>query len=333
MFQFHKPNSSNKKKKKQATSSSQPSSAPSNQRACYNCGSLDHLLRSCPKSRICRYFKKEGHWVSDCPIAPKGFKSGKLNVAKASGDSSQPKGITPSVLEGFILFHGRSIRVLFDTGASHSFVSKELVDIIHSDVITLCDPLRIINPIGGSATLGLLCVDVEIILCGFSFHANLHVMDHLGFDMILGMDWLVRYEVQILCLERTLYLKHPDAIEQLYIVFRDMDHTSNALISSFESENAISNIPVVCDFSDVFEPISCLPPKRAIEFRIDLISGAHPVSRPPTRMSAKENEELKQQLSELEAKHFIRSSSSPWVIAVVFVKKPDGTLRLCIDYR
>ena len=76
-----------------------------------------------------------------------------------------------------------------------------------------------------------------------------------------------------------------------------------------------------------------LPSNRAIEFRIDFISGAHPVSRPPTRMSAKENEELKQQLSELEAKRFIRSSLSPWGAAIVFVKKPDGTLRLFIDYR
>ena len=112
-----------------------------------------------------------------------------------------------------------------------------------------------------------------------------------------------------------------------------MDRTSNSFISSFESEDVLANISVVCDFSEVFEPISCLPPKREIEFLIDLISGAHPISRPPTIMPAKENEELKQQLSELEAKHFIRSSSSPWGAAIVFVKKPDGTLRLCIDYR
>lgn len=112
-----------------------------------------------------------------------------------------------------------------------------------------------------------------------------------------------------------------------------MDHTSNALISSFKSEDAIDNIPVVFDFSDVFEPISRLPPKRAIEFCIDLIYVSHPVSRRPTRMSAKENAELKQQLSELEAKYFICSSSYPWGAAVVFVKKPDGTLKLCIDYR
>ncbi|MEZ1824000.1 hypothetical protein QVM49_33265, partial [Pseudomonas aeruginosa] len=79
--------------------------------------------------------------------------------------------------------------------ASYSLVSKELVDAIPLDVVILSDPLRIVNPIGGSAALGMLCVDVEIILCGFSFHSNLHVMDHLGFDMILGIVLLVRYEV------------------------------------------------------------------------------------------------------------------------------------------
>jgi len=144
---------------------------------------------------------------------------GSLMLLKLLAFLLSPKVLLLLFLEGFILFHGRSIRVLFDTGASHSFVSKELVDVIPLDVVSLCDPLRIVNPIGGSATLGLLCVDVEIILCGFSFHANLQVMDHLGFYMILGMDWLVRYEVQILCPERTLYLKHLDAIEELSIIF------------------------------------------------------------------------------------------------------------------
>ena len=89
----------------------------------------------------------------------------------------------------------------------------------------------------------------------------------------------------------------------------------------------------MCDYADIFAPISSLPPKRAIEFRIDHVLGAQPVRRPPTRMAAKENEELVKQLTELESKQLIQLSSSPWGAAVVFVKKSDGTLRLCIDYR
>ena len=67
------------------------------------------------------------------------------------------------------MFHDHPIRVLFDTGASHSFISKELVDTISLDVLCLMTSLRIANPVGGSATISLLCKDVEIILCDFSF--------------------------------------------------------------------------------------------------------------------------------------------------------------------
>ena len=128
-------------------------------------------------------------------------------------DTSLGQGISHSILDGIILFRDHPIRVLFDTGASHSFMSKELVDTFSLSVIALMTSLRIANPVGGSATISLLCKDVEIILCDFSFRADLHVMCYLGFRMILGMDWLNRYEAQILCPERTLYLKHPDVIE------------------------------------------------------------------------------------------------------------------------
>ena len=74
----------------------------------------------------------------------------------------------------------------------------------------------------------------------------------------------------------------------------------------------ISLIHVVRVFSDLFEPVLGLPSKRAIEFRINLIPGAQPITHPPYRMSNKENEEMRKQLSELETKQFIRSSSSPW---------------------
>ena len=88
-------------------------------------------------------------------------------------------------MEGSILFLDHSIQVLFDMGASHSFISKKLVDDLSLDVSCMVTSLRITNPIGGSATLSLLCNDVKIILCDFSFRANLHVISCLGFDMIL----------------------------------------------------------------------------------------------------------------------------------------------------
>ena len=144
----------------------------------------------------------------------------------------------------------------------------------------------------------------------------------------------MRYDARIICSERTIYLRHPDSPTQLSLILRDVDNSETALYSlDSRDDDDISRIPITCDFPYVFELVSGFPPKRAIEFRIDLIPGAQPVSRPPMRMSTKENEELKKQLLELESKQLIQSSFSPWGSAVVFVKKSDGTLRLCIDYR
>ena len=76
-----------------------------------------------------------------------------------------------------------------------------------------------------------------------------------------------------------------------------------------------------------------LPPKRDIDFTIELVLGAALVSKEPYRMSTLEMLELKMQLQELLEKKYIRPSVSPWRAPVLFVKKKYGTLRLCIDYK
>ena len=90
---------------------------------------------------------------------------------------------------------------------------------------------------------------------------------------------------------------------------------------------------VLKKFRDVFpDEILGLPPKRDIDFTIELVPGATLVSKTPYRMSAQEMLEPKMQLQELLEKKYIRLSVSPWGAPVLFVKKKDGTLRLCIDY-
>ena len=76
-----------------------------------------------------------------------------------------------------------------------------------------------------------------------------------------------------------------------------------------------------------------MPPQREIDFIIELVPGAEPVSRTPYRMAPAELKELKIQLQELLDLGFIRPSFSPWGAPVLFVKKKDGSLRMCIDYR
>jgi hypothetical protein len=101
-----------------------------------------------------------------------------------------------------------------------------------------------------------------------------------------------------------------------------------------ESDLSPSDIPIVSEYLDVFPAdITSLPLEREIEFSIYLIPGAEPVSVAPYRMSPLELKELKSQLEELIQKHFIRPSVSPWGAPVLLVKKKDGSMRLCIDYR
>jgi hypothetical protein len=87
------------------------------------------------------------------------------------------------------------------------------------------------------------------------------------------------------------------------------------------------------DFEDVFKEVSGLPPKRDIDFSINMMPGATSVSKTPYRMSTPELKELQMQLEELLKKGYIHPSVSPWGAPVLFVKKKDGTLRLCIDFR
>ena len=96
----------------------------------------------------------------------------------------------------------------------------------------------------------------------------------------------------------------------------------------------LQQIPVVREFLDLFPAeLPGLAPKREVEFSIVLLPSTSPISRAPYRMAPTELRELKAQLQDLIDKGFIRPSTSPWGAPVLFVKKKDGTLRLCVDYR
>ena len=118
-----------------------------------------------------------------------------------------------------------------------------------------------------------------------------------------------------------------------------MQHGCSAFLASVvdkskESELKPKNVHIVCEFPEVFpEELPELPPDREIEFVIELAPETAPISKAPYRMAPVELKELKNQLQELLDKGFIRPSHSPWGAPVLFVKKKDGSMRMCIDYR
>ncbi|GKA18532.1 putative reverse transcriptase domain-containing protein [Tanacetum coccineum] len=112
------------------------------------------------------------------------------------------------------------------------------------------------------------------------------------------------------------------------------EEKARLLMSAKASEKKQEEIVIVRDFPEVFlDDLSGLLPIQEIEFRIELIPEAMPVAKSPYCLAPSELEELSGQLKELQDTGFIRPSSSPWGVPVLFVKKKDGSFRMCIDYR
>ncbi|GJY61843.1 putative reverse transcriptase domain-containing protein [Tanacetum coccineum] len=145
-----------------------------------------------------------------------------------------------------------------------------------------------------------------------------------SFDVVIGMDWLSKYHARIICDEKVVHI--PIKGETLIIRAQVIEKKSD--------EKRLEDIPVVREFPKVFpEDLHGLPPVRQVEFQIDLIPGTTPVAREPYRLALLEMQELSNQLQELSDRGFIRPSASPWGAPVLFVKKIDGSFRMCIDYR
>lgn len=172
---------------------------------------------------------------------------------------------------------------------------------------------------------------------------------------ILFLAWigLSRHQVTIACQTRRVIfgdLMSPELVYQgtqprkpLKIVSalkaqKLMSHGCEGFLATIKdtsgSTPCIEDFSIVREFPDVFpKELPGLPPEREVEFTIDLIPGAEPISKAPYRMAPLELKELKEQLQELLELGFIRPSVSPWGAPVLFVKKKDGSMRLCIDYR
>ncbi|KAG8477742.1 hypothetical protein CXB51_027589 [Gossypium anomalum] len=155
------------------------------------------------------------------------------------------------------------------------------------------------------------------------------------FDDILGMNWLTKHDAVVNCREKRISLKCQTG--DILSVEPENSNDVVKIISAFSTQMLMrkgNELPVVNEFPDVFpEELPGLPPDREVEFVIDVVSETTPISVTPYRMAPAELKELKTQLQELLDKGFIRPSMSPWGAPVLFVKKKDGPLRLCMDYR
>ena len=242
---------------------------------------------------------------------------------------------------------------LVDPGATHSFISVPFIERhqIESQPIDGCMVVSVPN--GDIMISERIVPGSRLVIQNKDIPTDLIVLGIHDFDIVLGMDWLSKHRATLDCYKKEVGLVRP---EELGVIFRGIRREIaysliNAMTASKmlqkgcqgylafvvdmrQEGTRLEDIPIVKEFPDVFpDDILGLPLDREVEFTIDLIPGTETISIPPYRMAPAKLRELKAQLEELLSKGFIRLSISPWGAPVLFVKKKDGSLRLCIDYK
>ncbi|GJV97024.1 putative reverse transcriptase domain-containing protein, partial [Tanacetum coccineum] len=326
---------------------------------CGKCNKVGHLTRDCKATNsttstqrgqvvnqrvvTCYECGRQGHYRNDCPKLKdqnRGNKTGNKNgIGEARGKAYVLGGgdANPdsNVVTGTFLLNNHYASVLFDSGADRSFVSttfSTLLDIIPdtldvSYAVELADGrISKTNTVLRGCTLGLL---------GHPFNIDLMPVELGSFDVVIGMDWLANHHAVIVCDEKIVRIPYGDEVlivqgdrsgkgkksklsiisctkTQKYIKKGCPIFLAQVMRKETEDkseEKRLEDVPTVRDFPEVFpEDFPGLPPARQVEFQIDLVP-------------------------ELSDKGFIRPSSSPWGAPVLFVKKKDGSFRMCIDYR
>ena len=260
---------------------------------------------------------------------------------------------TPEVVTGMLTIFCWEAHILIDPGSTHSFISRTFATHADRELRPLDYGLVVATPLGDSLLAESVYRDCIIRVGSCDMKVDLIPLDIFYFDAILGMDWLANYHATVDCFRKEVTFRRPDEPEIVFYGERRI--LPSCVISAVTArkwlrkgypaylayvidaqitQTKLEDIPVVNEFPDVFpDDLIELPPNREVEFTIDLIPGTAPISIAPYRMAPSELKELKVRLQELLDKGFVRPSVSPWGAPVLFVKKKDETLRLCIDYR
>ncbi|KAL0540408.1 hypothetical protein IC582_024645 [Cucumis melo] len=316
-----------------------------------------HLGRCLFGTRTCFKCRQEGHTADRCPLRLTGIAqnqgAGAPHQGRVFATNRTEAEKAGTVVTGTLPVLGHYALVLFDSGSSHSFISSAFVSHARLEVEPLHHVLSVSTPSGECMLSKEKVKACQIEISGHVIEVTLIVLDMLDFDVILGMDWLAANHASIDCSRKEVTFNPPSmasfkfkgggskSLPQVISAIRASKLLSQgtwgilaSVVDTREADVSLSSEPVVRDYPDVFpEELPGLPPHREVEFAIELEPGTVPISRAPYRMAPAELKELKVQLQELLDKGFIRPSVSPWGAPVLFVKKKDGSMRLCIDYR
>ncbi|GJX44315.1 putative reverse transcriptase domain-containing protein [Tanacetum coccineum] len=328
---------------------------------CHKCGKVGHKARYCKEKSVatganaqpvwtCYDCGEQGHTRNRCPKKVKQEEVGEVRGRAYAIKDAEPQG--PNVVTGTFLLNNQYASVLFDSGSDRSFVNTRFSSLLDIKPIKIEDSYEVELADGRIVSTNTVLKGCTLSLVNHVFEIDLMPIELGTFDVIIGMDWLVKHDAVIVYGEKvvripygnkTLIVEGDKGVSRLKVIscikarkyVERGCHLFLAHVTENKSkEKRMEDVPVIRDFPEVFpEELPGLPPPRQVEFRIDLVPGAAPVARAPYRLAPSEMKELSVQLQELLEKGFIRPSSSPWGAPVLFVKKKDGSFRMCIDYR
>jgi hypothetical protein len=294
---------------------------------CFRCGMPGHAARDCKqKDVVCFNCGEGGHISAKCQKPKRRQESGKVFALSGTHTTNED-----GLIRGTCFINNIPLITIIDTGATHCFVAADCVERLGLSLSSLGRDMIVEVPAKGTVSTSLVCKSCPLSIFGKDFVVDLVCLPLVGLDVVLGMDWLKSNYVHINCYNNTVRFSSAEEEGRTELLskkqlkeFIEEDALVFLLMASLsvESQAVIADLPMVCNFPEVFpDEIPSAPPEREVEFTIDLVPGTRPISMAPYRMSASELAELKSQLEDLLERKFVRPSVSPWGAPVLLVKK------------
>ena len=320
-------------------------------KGCFICDG-PHMAKNCPKKEKVNAIVLEES--GSRPVEEMGRVNPLQLLNVIQKQEEQPASVLRGLMYVQIVVNDVSVRAMIDTGATHNFVSDREVQRLGLSLTGDGSRIKTVNseakPVRGMAR------DVSLKVGDWSGRCTFAAVPLDDFQVILGLDFLTKAKASVLphlpglfimdvprsCyvpLSRTVSETGMCSALQLKNGLRKGEETYLAVIYEEENQTGVkvpeAVVGLLKEFGDVMpdELPQKLPPRRGVDHSIELLPGAKAPAQAPYRMAPSELTELRRQLDEMLKAGFIRPSKAPYGAPVLFQKKKDGSMRMCVDYR